>query len=86
MQRTVPLEIPAEIPHAARMTREELRLELAVHLFQTGRLSFGKAREMAGLAVWEFLQLLGSRGIPLHYGPDDYEADLRTLEDLGRAR
>jgi predicted HTH domain antitoxin len=66
------------------MTPEELRRELAIHLFQQGRLSFGKAREMAGMTVWAFQQLLGSRGIPVHYDVEDYKKDLDTLRELGR--
>jgi len=58
--------------------------ELAVHLFQEGRLSLGKAREMAGMTVWAFQQLLRSRGIPVHYDVEDYEEDLATLKGLGR--
>jgi predicted HTH domain antitoxin len=84
MSETVAIEIPQEVLHAARMTREQLRLELAVHLFQEGRLSLGKAREMAGMTVWAFQQLLGSRGIPVHYDLQDYEDDLATLKGLGR--
>ena len=57
------------------MNTEELRRELAIYLFQQGKLSFGKAREMAGMPVWAFQQLLGSRGIPTHYGLEDDEAD-----------
>jgi len=64
MSSTISIEIPHEIIHAARMTPQELRRELAIHLFQQGKLSFGKAREMAGMTVWTFQQLLGSRGIP----------------------
>jgi predicted HTH domain antitoxin len=66
------------------MTPEELRRELAIHLFQQSRLSFGKARKMAGMTVWAFQQLLGSRGIPVHYDVEDYEEDLATLRKLGR--
>jgi predicted HTH domain antitoxin len=84
MSETVAIEIPQEVLHAARMTREQLRLELAVHLFQEGRLSLGKAREMAAMTVWAFQQLLGSRGIPVHYDVQDYEDDLATLKGLGR--
>ena len=84
MSSTVTIEIPREILHVTRMTREELRRELAVSLFQQGNLSFGKAREMAGMTVWAFQQLLGSRGIPVHYGVEDYEEDLTTLRELGR--
>ena len=85
MSATVTIEIPREVIHSTRMSPEELRRELAVYLFQQGRLSFGKAREMAGMTVWAFQQLLGARGIPVHYDIEDYEQDLMTLEELGRA-
>jgi len=84
MSSTVIIEIPREILHVTRMTPEELRRELAVSLFQQGKLSFGKARELAGMTVWAFQQLLGSREIPVHYGVEDYEEDLTTLRELGR--
>jgi predicted HTH domain antitoxin len=79
---TVSIEIPREVMHATRMTPTELKLELAIHLYQSGRLSFGKAREMAGMPVWAFQQLLGSRQIPVHYGDADYDEDLATIRKL----
>jgi predicted HTH domain antitoxin len=84
MYSTISIEIPREIVHATRMTPEELRRELAIYLFQQLKLSFGKAREMAGMTVWAFQQLLGSRGIPVHYDIEEYEEDLSTLKELGR--
>jgi len=84
MGETVTIEIPREVLHVTRMTSEELRQELAVHLFQRGRLSFGKARELAGMTAWSFQQLLGTRKIPVHYDVEDYEHDLNTLRALGR--
>ncbi|HHY95393.1 MAG TPA: UPF0175 family protein [Firmicutes bacterium] len=80
---TISIEIPREIVHATRMTPDELRRELAIHLFQEGKLSLGKARELAGMTIWTFQQLLGSRGIPVHYGLKQYEEDLATLKELG---
>jgi predicted HTH domain antitoxin len=84
MGETVSIEIPKEVLHVARMTPEELRQELAVLLFQRGKLSFGKARELAGMTAWAFQQLLGVRRIPVHYDVEDYEQDLSTLKALGR--
>jgi len=66
------------------MTPDEVKRELAVLLFQRGKLSFGKARELAGMTVWAFQQLLGSKGIAIHYDVADYEEDLATLKTLGR--
>nr|MBC7245065.1 UPF0175 family protein [Chloroflexota bacterium] len=78
------IEIPREVIHATRMTPQELKRELAVHLFQQGKLSFGKACEMAEMTTWAFQQLLGSREISVHYHLEDYEADLAVLKELGR--
>ncbi len=82
MESTVTIEVPREVLHAARMTPEELRRELALALFQQGKLSFGKARELADMTVGDFQLLLGSRGIPVHYGIQEYEEDRRTLKEL----
>jgi predicted HTH domain antitoxin len=84
MSSTVSIQVSREIIHATRITPQELARELAIHLFQQGKLSFGKAREMADMSVWTFQQLLGSRGIVVHYDIEDYEEDLATLRELGR--
>lgn len=84
MSATIAIEIPRDVIHATRMTPQELKRELAVSLFQRDKLSFGKAREMAGMTAWAFQQLLGSRGIPVHYDLEDYQEDLATLKELGR--
>jgi predicted HTH domain antitoxin len=84
MSATISIEIPREVVHAARMTTQDLRRELAIHLYQQGRLSFGKAREMASMTVWSFQQLLASRNITVHYDVEDYEEDLKTLKELNR--
>ncbi|WP_263790784.1 UPF0175 family protein [Salinibacter sp.] len=84
MASTVSFDIPREVLHASRMTEDELRCELALHLFEEDKLSFGKARELSGMSVWDFQQLLGSRGIPVHYDVESYENDRETLKQLGR--
>jgi predicted HTH domain antitoxin len=66
------------------MSADELRQELALHLFEQDKLSFGKARELADVSTAAFQHLLGSRGIPVHYDVEEYEQDLETLKNLGR--
>ena len=84
MDSTVSIEIPREVLRATQLSPQELVQELAIYLFQQGKLSFGKAHEMAGLTAWSFQQVLASRGIPVHYGVDEYEQDLATLKERGR--
>ncbi|MFN3929968.1 MAG: UPF0175 family protein [Thermoflexus sp.] len=81
------LEIPADLAEALRLPPEEraarLRRELAIRLYQKGLLSFGKARELAGMTKWEFHLLLGEEGIVRRYDVAELEEDLKTLEALG---
>jgi len=76
------IEIPLHLLQAARATPEELRVELAVQLYQQRRLSLGHARELADMSLWEFRQLLGSRRIAPHYDVADLDADMRTWAKL----
>ena len=78
------LEVSQDVLDSARLTPAELKVELAVHLYAQGRLSIGKARELAGMALWEFRQLLASRRIAPHYDETDLDEDVSTLRKLGR--
>ncbi len=77
------ITIPQDILDAARMTPEQLTIELAITLYAQGRLSIGKARELAGMSLWEFRQLLASRKINPHYAANDLDDDIATLQDKG---
>jgi predicted HTH domain antitoxin len=78
------LTIPQHVLDSARLTVDEAKRELAVSLYASGRLSIGKARELAGMSLWEFRQLLATRHIPSHYGTEDLDDDLAALRELGR--
>jgi predicted HTH domain antitoxin len=74
------LYVPDSITRAIRLPEERMmqRLleELASALYAQGLLSFGKARELAGMGKYEFGRLLGERGVPRHYGREELEDDL----------
>ncbi len=74
------LDIPDSVSQALRLPRAEqqqrLTTELALSLYAQSILSFGKAREMAGLSKYDFGVLLGQRGIPRHYEPEDVQDDV----------
>lgn len=84
MPATARLEIPQDVLDSARMTADQLLVELAVHLYAQGRLSLGKAHELAGLSLWEFRQILALRQIPPHFEAEDLEQELETLRHLDR--
>jgi predicted HTH domain antitoxin len=63
-----------------------IKRSLAVDLYREGRLSLGKAAELAGArSKWEMLILLSERGVPLDYAANDAKKEFQTLESvLGR--
>lgn len=74
------MAIPEEVYRALRLPPDdveaELRKELAVALYARGVLPFGKARLLAGISVWEFVESLGARRVARHYTGEDLQADL----------
>ena len=85
MTGNLTLEIPRDALESARMTVEEAKLELAIALFSSARLSLGKASELAGLAVGDFQLHLGARQIGPHYDANDARDDARMLAALRNA-
>ena len=43
----------------------------------------GRARDLAGMSVWEFHDTLAREGIERHYDTHDLGEDIKTLRDLG---
>ena len=83
---TVKMNVPEDVLVAARISKRyaasEFRKELAVHLFERGVLSFGKSTQLAGMSKWDFMSMLGSRKIALHYDAEDLDEDLKILGKL----
>jgi predicted HTH domain antitoxin len=79
---TVSIQVPRDVLDSARMSASEARTELALALYAQGRLSIGKARELAQLSLWEFRQLLATRRIAPHLDVEDLDADVATLREL----
>ncbi len=76
------IDIPREIFESSRMTADELKVELAVTLYSAKRLSIGKSRELASMSLWQFRQLLASRGIAAHLDEEDLNDDVANINEL----
>ena len=56
----------------------DLRLLLAVRLFELKRVSVGQAAEIAGLGKFAFVEELGRLGVPvINFDEDQLEAEFR---------
>jgi len=83
------IEYPEDFELAVQATPEELkaqiRLMAALKMFELGKLSSGKAAELAGLSRVEFFAMCGCYRVSVfNYPPEELEAELQS--DLGAAR
>ncbi|GGA47865.1 MULTISPECIES: UPF0175 family protein [unclassified Okeania] len=76
--------IPDDVLRAARMSEAQLKLEIAIMLFQQDKISIGKARRLAGINLLEFQREIAERGICIHYDVEEFEEDIKTLQEMGR--
>jgi predicted HTH domain antitoxin len=79
---TTGVAIPAEVVEATHMSASELKQEIAIMLFQKEKLTLGQASKLANMSQFQFQHLLASRQISIHYGIEDFKADLKTIEDM----
>ena len=78
------LVISDEIVKASGISETELLLEIIIMLFKQKKISIGKASHLAGMHLLQFQHELARRQIPVHYDVEDFEADIKTLREMGR--
>ena len=75
--------IPDDILQAIKMTEDELKLEIAIMLYEQQKISSGKVRAWTGLTVIEFQHELAKRGLYINYDVEDFQSDIKTIQSLG---
>lgn len=92
------LLIKEDILEKAEITAQELTIEIAVYLYDTGRLTMGQARNLAQLDQISFqkelseatsrseARKLSKRDVYLKYDIEDLETDLDNLQKFKEKR
>ncbi len=76
------IEISDRILSNSGLTPEEIRLRLAILLFQEEKMTLGQASKLAGLHQIQFQRELARRDIPIHYGMEEFKRDLETIKRI----
>ncbi|MBK7871315.1 MAG: UPF0175 family protein [Saprospiraceae bacterium] len=76
------LVIPERVLEQAHIKAEDLRVDIAVYLYDKGRLTMGQARKLAGLDQLSFQKELAERDVYIRYTIEDLHTDLKNLESL----
>lgn len=74
------LMINEEVLSSANMSAKELLIEIAVHLYDIGKLSLGQARHMAELDQISFQQEMSKRNVLIKYFHEDFMDDLESIK------
>ena len=67
-------------PVSLSQGEQAIRQEIALQLYAQNIFTFGQARRLANLSVWEFQQLLGQQKIERHYNEADLDQDISTIQ------
>lgn len=65
---------------AAEISANELLVEIAVHLYDTERLSIGQAKNLVNMDHISFQRELAKRNIYIKYDENDLDTDLENLK------
>lgn len=71
--------IPDTCLEDAQVTETQLNLEMAVWLFQEEIFTLAQAARLAGMHRIQMQRELARRKIPLHYGIEELQADMKKL-------
>jgi predicted HTH domain antitoxin len=87
MMKEAIVPYPPGVPQILKMSdaefAEELRFLAAAKLYELGRLSSGKAAQLAGMARVEFLYALAHVGVPaINLRDEEVEAEIRAAREM----
>ena len=76
------IKYPSGFEHAVHMTKEEIehhiRLMAALKMFELGKISSGRAAELAGMSRVEFFEACGRyRVSPFNYTDEEVEEEVK---------
>ncbi len=80
---TVNISVPKELKDILHVSEEEVGKEalksIAIELYREGKVSMGKAAEIAGISKIEMMGILREKKVPLQYTENDLKEDLKAL-------
>lgn len=79
----ITLNLPDSLGQSDTFNQSDWLREIAVALFQQELVTLGTASQIAGMHQMEFRQLIGSRGICIHYDAEEFEEDIQSLRNRG---
>lgn len=74
------LDKSSVVARATDLYIKEWRLRKAIALFEAGKVTTLKAASLANCSIWEFLEELEKRGIPVRYSAQEFIEDFEAAQ------
>ncbi len=63
---------------------KETKLEYALDSYKKSRITLMRAGEIAGLSLWEIIDIVRKKRIPMHYTLEDVKKDIEIAKDVSK--
>ena len=57
---------------------KEIKVEHSLELYEKGKITLMKASEIAAIPLWEILDIIREKKVPMHYTLEDVEKDIKS--------
>lgn len=82
LQKILKMDKSTVIRHLLSKSIQEVKIETALDEYKRGKVSFGKAAEIAGINLWEFIDVCHSQKINLELTEEDVEIGINRVLKL----
>jgi len=76
LQKLTHLDKSSLIRQLLRKSIREFRIEEAIRAYEGGKVSFGKASEIAGLNMWDWIDEVHRRGVHMQMSIEDVRQEI----------
>ncbi len=58
---------------------KKIKLEQALELYKKGKITHMKAAGLTGISLWEIMEIIREKRIPMYYTIDDVQKDIKSV-------
>lgn len=82
IQKILKMDKSTVIRHLLLKSIQEVKIETALEEYKKGKVSFGKASEIAGINLWEFIEICHEHKISLNLTSEEVEENIQRVLKL----
>ncbi len=82
LQEILKMDKSATIRHLLLKSIQEIKIKTALNEYKKGKVSFGKASEIAGINLWEFIDVCHQHEIGLNMTEEEAELGINLISRL----